>query len=71
LYPEQKTWLQLLLSGNLSEITGSMQRMLRASVLRELVPPSTYGAVSRMHEAILQSDKLRILAAMPGDILIR
>lgn len=71
LYPERKTWMQMLFGGNPADFSGNMQRMLTGSMVRELLPPSAYGAVCRMHEAILQSDRLRILAAMPGDIVIR
>ncbi len=71
LYPEQKSWFQMLLEGNPEGIVGSLERMAMRRVLHEVAPQSPYSAMLRMHEMLMRSGEVEMLAAMPCEIIIR
>lgn len=71
LYPERKSWLQLLMEGNPAGIAGSLERTAVRRVVRDVTPRSPYGAMLRMHEMLLRSGEVEVLAAMPCEIIIR
>lgn len=71
LYPEKKSWLQLLFEGNLAAIPEYLKSIVVRAVLREVPPSVSYSALFSMYEAMLLSGEVHLVAAMPCDIIIR
>lgn len=71
LYPQQKSWLELLLQGKGAGIGAMATAALKKQILHEVIPGRQFSSMESFYEMLMQSGQMRMLAVMPGEIIIR
>jgi len=71
LYPQHKSWLELLLQGKGAGIGAMATADLKKQILHEVIPGRQFSSMESFYEMLMQSGQLRMLAVMPGEIIIR
>jgi len=67
LYPERQSWWQMFFDGS----PAAVARAFGAAAIGEAVSPLPSGAMLRMIAIAARSGRVQMLAAMPGEIIIR
>lgn len=67
LYPERQPWWQMFFDGG----PAAVARSFGAAAIGEAVSPLPAGAMLRMIAIAVRSGRVQMLAAMPGEIIIR
>lgn len=71
LYPERRTWLQMLLAGDPGALTGVLGRTAVRVIVGESLSPLPGSSMLRMYEMMARSGQVRMVAAMPCEITVR
>jgi protease-4 len=71
LYPERRTWLQMLLAGDTGALAGVLGRTAVRGIVRESLPAFSGTAMLRMYDMMARSGQVWMVAAMPCEITVR
>lgn len=70
LYPARKNWIESLLKQDGQALSGILSALLKKKLLQEVVPQAEFGSLEGFYRMLLESPGVKVLAVMPGEIVI-
>ncbi|NTW63502.1 MAG: signal peptide peptidase SppA [Chlorobiaceae bacterium] len=70
-YPERKSWMESLVEGDFSGFSRSMTSALKQRLIHELVPEGQISSIAAFYNMLMVSGQLHLIAALPGEVVIR
>ncbi|MBV5326334.1 MAG: signal peptide peptidase SppA [Chlorobium sp.] len=70
-YPERKSWMKSLAEGDFSGFSRSVTIALKQRLIHELVPEGQSSSITAFYDMLMVSGQLHLIAALPGEVVIR
>lgn len=70
LFPEEKSWLEMLFQGNQADLAGRISAALKKQLMQELFPVRKLSSMAAFYERLMISGRVRMMAMMPEEIVI-
>ncbi|WP_076791786.1 signal peptide peptidase SppA [Chlorobium sp. KB01] len=70
LYPEQKSWIEMLVQGNRAGLPGMIGAAFKKQLMQEFLPVRHLSSIAAFYDRLMLSGRVHMMAMMPSEIII-